>query len=172
MSGADFFIRPTTEDDIPTILSLIYDLATYEKAAHLAQATPELLKRNLFELHHAHALLAFAGTSAEPGEALGLALYYFNFSTWTGKPGIYLEDLFVKPEARSTGIGKAFFAELGAIAQEKDCARMEWVVLKWNQPSIDFYEKKLEAKAMTEWMGMRLEEGQIDNLKKLSVKPN
>ncbi|ETW77950.1 hypothetical protein HETIRDRAFT_107579 [Heterobasidion irregulare TC 32-1] len=184
MSGADFFIRPTTEDDIPTILSLIYDLATYEKAAHLAQATPELLKRNLFELHHAHALLAFAGTSAEPGEALGLALYYFNFSTWTGKPGLYteypiitdgsvkLEDLFVKPEARSTGIGKAFFAELGAIAQEKDCARMEWVVLKWNQPSIDFYEKKLKAKAMTEWMGMRLEESQIDNLKKLSVKPN
>ncbi|THH21157.1 hypothetical protein EW146_g337 [Bondarzewia mesenterica] len=152
-----------------SILSLVHDLATYEKAAHLAQATPELLRKNIFERQHAHALLAFAGAAAEPGEPLGLALYFFNFSTWTGKPGLYLEDLFVKPEARSKGIGKAFFAELGAIAKKKDCARMDWVVLNWNQPSIDFYRKTLGATPMPEWMGMRLEGDQIDNLQKFAI---
>jgi len=152
---------------VDIILQLIIDLATYEKEPESAQATPELLRKNLFETPFAHALLAFTGTAETAGEPIGLALYFFNYSTWTGRPGLYLEDLYVKPEYRSLGVGKAFFGQLGKIAQEKSCARLDWAVLKWNQPSIDFYEKRLGAKPMSEWMGMRLEEEGIDSLKKL-----
>jgi len=95
-------------------------------------------------------------------------LYFFNFSTWTGRPGLFLEDVYVKSEHRRKGIGKAFFKQLAIIAQDKDCARMDWVVLKWNQPSIDFYEKCLDAKAQDEWLGMRLEEEGIENLKNIT----
>jgi len=98
---------------------------------------------------------------------VGLALYFFNYSTWTGRPGLYLEDLYVAPAYRKVGLGKAFFGELGKIAKETNCARMDWSVLKWNVPSIEFYEKKLGAKPMSEWMGMRLEEDGIDNLQSL-----
>ncbi|EIM89159.1 acyl-CoA N-acyltransferase [Stereum hirsutum FP-91666 SS1] len=169
MSTAAFFIRPSTPEDIPIILSLIYDLAVYEKAADQAKATPELIQKNLFDSPVAHALLAFNGSPSEPGEPVGLALYFFNFSTWTGRPGLYLEDLFVKPETRGKGIGKAFFAELAKVAQEKDCARMDWSVLKWNQPSIDFYEKTLSAFPMSEWVGMRLKEDGIEKLKRFAL---
>ncbi|KAF4618658.1 hypothetical protein D9613_009947 [Agrocybe pediades] len=151
-----FHIREATPDDV----------ATYEKEPESVKATPELLRKNLFETPFAHALLAFNGTAESPAEPIGLALYFFNYSTWTGRPGLYLEDLYVKPENRSQGVGKAFFGHLGKIAQEKNCARLDWSVLKWNQPSIDFYEKRLGAKPMPEWMGMRLEEEGIENLKK------
>jgi len=97
---------------------------------------------------------------------MGLALYFFNFSTWRGRPGLYLEDIYVKPQHRSLGVGKAFFGQLGKIAREKNCARLDWAVLKWNQPAIDFYEKRIGAKPMSEWMGMRLEEEGIISLKK------
>ncbi|EPQ52404.1 hypothetical protein GLOTRDRAFT_132356 [Gloeophyllum trabeum ATCC 11539] len=170
MSSTTFHIRPAEEKDIPIILQLIKDLATYEKEPESAKATPELLRENIFEKKYAHTLLAFTDTASSPGDAMGFALYFFNFSTWTGKPGIYLEDLFVKPEYRGTGVGKALFGELGLIAEEKGCARIDWVVLNWNQPSIDFYEKKLGAKAMSEWMGMRLEAQGIQNLKSLALK--
>ncbi|KAG2059637.1 diamine N-acetyltransferase [Suillus hirtellus] len=130
---------------------------------------PSKFRENIFEKKYAHTLLAFDGTPEAPGIALGMALYFFNFSTWTGKPGLFLEDLYVSPDARNKGIGKALFAELGKVAQEKGCARLDWSVLKWNTPSIAFYEKKLEAKAMEEWMGMRLEEQGIENLQKLAV---
>ncbi|KAI0066834.1 acyl-CoA N-acyltransferase [Artomyces pyxidatus] len=169
MSESAYFIRAAKPEDVSTILQLIYDLAVYEKAADQAKATPELITKNLFESKFAHALLAFSGSPASPGEPLGLALYFFNFSTWTGRPGLYLEDLFVKPEHRSKGIGKAFFSRLAVIAQDNNCARMDWSVLKWNMPSIDFYEKSLKAIAMEEWMGMRLEEEGIENLKKFAV---
>ncbi|KAG8810773.1 hypothetical protein FRC17_002786 [Serendipita sp. 399] len=166
-----FHIRPATPADI----------AEYEKEPESAKATPELLQANLFDTPYAHALLAFRGqppdtyadttSSTEPDPpsspeeaeaqgALGLALYFHNFSTWTGKPGIYLEDLYVKPEARNMGIGKALFAELGAIAMEK-----------WNTPSIAFYEQVLGAKGMDEWRGMRLEEDGIRGLAKWSNRP-
>ncbi|KAH9478666.1 Thialysine N-epsilon-acetyltransferase [Psilocybe cubensis] len=148
-----FHIRQATPDDVDIILQLIIDLATYEKEPESVKATPELLHKNLFETPYAHALLAFSGTAETPAEPIGLALYFFNFSTWTGKPGLYLEDLYVKPEHRSLGVGKAFFGQLGKIAQEK-----------WNQPSIDFYEKRLGATPMSEWMGMRLEGQGIKNL--------
>ncbi|KAF8155620.1 acyl-CoA N-acyltransferase [Crassisporium funariophilum] len=162
-----FHIRQATPEDVNTILQLIVDLATYEKEPESAKATPELLRKNLFETPFAHALLAFTGTVETPGEPIGLALYFFNYSTWTGRPGLYLEDLYVKPEHRSLGVGKAFFGQLGKVAQSKNCARLDWSVLKWNEPSINFYEKRLGAKPMSEWMGMRLEEEGIDNLKKL-----
>ncbi|PFH49344.1 hypothetical protein AMATHDRAFT_81361, partial [Amanita thiersii Skay4041] len=159
-----FHIRQATPSDVNVILQLIIDLATYEKEPNSVKTTPELLHKNLFETPYAHVLLAFSGSLETPGEALGYALYFFNYSTWTGKPGLYLEDLYVKPEYRAHGIGKAFFGYLGKVAQEKECGRMDWSVLKWNQPSIDFYEKRLGAVAMSEWMGMRLEQRGIDAL--------
>ncbi|KAF9485060.1 acyl-CoA N-acyltransferase [Pholiota conissans] len=162
MASTTFHIREATPNDI-----LILDLATYEKEPESVKATPELLRKNLFETPYAHALLAFTGeTPTAESQPVGLALYFFNFSTWTGRPGIYLEDLYVKPEFRAGGVGKAFFGHLGKIAQEKNCGRLDWSVLKWNQPSIDFYEKRLGAKPMSEWMGMRLEEDGIESLKK------
>ncbi|KAI0805967.1 acyl-CoA N-acyltransferase [Irpex lacteus] len=166
-----FFIRKSRVEDVDAILKLIIDLATYEKAADSVKATPELLRKNIFEKEYAHTLLAFLGTPEAPGEAVGMALYFFNFSTWTGKPGLYLEDLYVAPECRGTGIGKALFAELGKVAEEKDCGRLDWSVLKWNQPSIDFYEKALGATAMHEWQGMRLEGEGIKNLRKFAPQP-
>ncbi|PPQ80549.1 hypothetical protein CVT25_001583 [Psilocybe cyanescens] len=169
-----FHIRQATPDDV----------ATYEKEPESVKATPELspwnlprlikeqLRKNLFETSFAHALLAFTGTVETPAEPIGLALYFFNFSTWTGKPGLYLEDLYVKPEHRSLGVGKAFFGQLGKIAQEKrhkpvsssDILSFDPWQPQWNQPSIDFYEKRLGAKPMSEWMGMRLEGEGIKNL--------
>ncbi|KAJ3540857.1 hypothetical protein NM688_g6165 [Phlebia brevispora] len=169
MSELAFFIRPARVEDVDTILELIVGLATYEKAPDSVKATPELLRKNLFETPYAHTLLAFRGSADAPGEAIGMAMYFHNYSTWTGKPGIYLEDLFVKPETRGMGVGKAFFVELAKVAEEKDCGRLDWSVLKWNQPSIDFYEKSLGASAMSEWMGMRLEGEGISNLKKFAL---
>jgi len=125
------------------------------------------LLHNLFEKPSAHTLLAFSKSD----EPIGFALYFFNFSTWTGKPGIYLEDLYVKEAFRKLGIGKALFGKLGKIAQEKGCPRVDWSVLKWNQPSIDFYEKVLDATRMEEWVGMRLEGDKIHNLDRFLV-PN
>lgn len=166
-----FHIRAAKFTDVETILQLIYELATYEKEPESAKATPQLLERNLFgNTPVAHALLAVSGTEATPGPPIGLALYFFNFSTWTGRPGLYLEDLYVKPELRGQGIGKALFGELSKVAREKDCARMDWSVLKWNQPSIDFYEKSLGAKPMSEWLGMRLDEQGIEGLSKFVTK--
>ncbi|KAI0084157.1 acyl-CoA N-acyltransferase [Irpex rosettiformis] len=165
-----FFIRPAGVEDVDAILKLVVDLATYEKAADSVKATPELLRKNLFEKEYARTLLAFLGTPEVPGEAVGLALYFYNFSTWTGKPGIYLEDLYVTPETRGTGVGKALFSELGRIAEEKECGRLDWSVLKWNQPSIDFYEKTLGAVAMAEWQGMRLEGEGIQSLREFAPK--
>jgi len=162
---AKFTIRPAVESDIPDILRLILALATYEKAPESAKATPALLSQNLFGPQpFAHTLLAHV-----EGKAVGLAMYFFNFSTWTGKPGLYLEDLFVEPEYRKMGIGKALFGELGKVAEERECGRMDWAVLKWNQPSIDFYERALGASGMKEWEGMRLEEEGVKGLRRFRV---
>jgi len=177
-----FHVREATPSDVHAILDLIIALAVYEKEPHSVHATPELLTANLFgPTPYAHCLLAFPGaparayahtissTAPDPDPApIGIALYFFNFSTWTGKPGLYLEDLFVQEEARSMGIGKAFFAELGRIALAKGCARMEWSVLDWNTPSIAFYEKALGAKMMDEWKKMRLEEDGIRALSQIA----
>ncbi|KAL1949185.1 hypothetical protein VTO73DRAFT_10991 [Trametes versicolor] len=167
--ASPYFVRPATVEDVDAILELVVGLATYEKAADSVKATPELYRKNLFETPYAHTLLAIGGSPDAPGKAIGLAMYFFNYSTWTGRPGLYLEDLYVDPTYRGKGVGKALFAELGKVAEEKDCARIDWQVLKWNQPSIDFYEKTLGATAMSEWMGMRLEGDQIQNLRKFRL---
>jgi len=162
---AEFYIREAKPGDVQIILDLIIELAIYEKAPEEVTATPEILRHNLFENPSAYALLAFTDSD----EAVGLALYFFNFSPRTGKPGIYLEDLYVKEEFRKRGIGKALFGKLGKIAQEKGCPRVDWLVLKWNQPSIDFYEKALNATRREELLAMRLEGDRIRNLDRFFI---
>ncbi|KAF9513805.1 hypothetical protein BS47DRAFT_1329323 [Hydnum rufescens UP504] len=162
-----YHIREAHSEDIDAILELILSLATYEKAREKVKATPELLQKNLFENKYASTLLAFSGHAGSPDDKpIGMALYFFNFSTWTGRPGLFLEDLYVVPEYRGQGIGKALFGHLGRIAKERECGRLDWQVLDWNQPSIDFYEKVLGATMMKEWKGMRLEGDGLDALQK------
>jgi GNAT superfamily N-acetyltransferase len=146
-------IRPATRADVPLILDFIRALADYEKLAHEVEATEAKLAATLFPATAApvaHCVLAFHG--AAPA---GFALYFFNYSTWLAKPGLYLEDLFVKPELRGRGIGKALLLHLARLANAQGCGRMEWSVLDWNQPAIDFYES-LGAKRMREWQICRL----------------
>ncbi|KAF7360450.1 Acyl-CoA N-acyltransferase [Mycena venus] len=161
-------IRPAVSEDVDDILQLIIDLATYEKEPDAVKATPELLRQNLFgPTPYAHALLAF--TSADAPKPVGLALYFFNYSTWTGRPGLYTS--MSPPECRNSGLGKALFSELGRVAREKNCARLDWAVLKWNEPSIGFYEKTLHATQMSDWVGMRLDEAGIASLERFALTP-
>ena len=147
----DFQIRPAHVEDVPIILQLIRDLATYERAPNDVTATDEQLVDVLFsERRAAEVLLAFEGESP-----VGFAVYFYNFSTWLGRPGLYLEDLFVKPEERGKGYGRALLVELAKIARGRDCGRMEWAVLNWNEPAIKFY-RTLGAKPMDEWTVFRL----------------
>ncbi len=133
------------------ILQFIMDLATYEKEPESAVATSTLIEEHLFGDHpKAYCILAFLN-----GVPAGFALYFFNFSTWLGKPGLYLEDLFVKPEMRKHGVGKALLRRLAQIAVEADCGRMEWAALDWNRLAIDFY-LNIGAQAMEEWTTYRL----------------
>ena len=149
-------IKPATAADVPTILCLIRELAEYERAPNDAIATESQLHEVLFgEQPAAKVLIAREG-----GEPVGFAVYFFNFSTWLGRPGLYLEDLFVRPEARGRGYGKALLARLAQIAQERECGRMEWAVLDWNEPAIQFY-RKLGAKPMEEWTVFRLTRDEI-----------
>ena len=132
----NFAIRPAGSADVPVILSLIRDLAEYERLSHEVEATEECLGRNLFgERQYAEALIGELR-----GEPVAFAVYFHNFSTFLGKPGLYLEDLFVKPNARGLGIGGAILRRLARIAVERDCGRLEWSVLDWNKPAIAFYE--------------------------------
>src|SRR5882757_7728541 len=148
---ADFEIRPACLQDVPVILQLIRDLATYERAPDEVTATEEQLVDVLFgERPVAEVLLAFEGESA-----VGFAVYFYNFSTWLCRPGLYLEDLFVKPEKRGKGYGRALLVELAKIAGDRGCGRMEWAVLNWNEPAIKFYQA-LGAKPMDEWTVFRL----------------
>lgn len=144
-------IRETTEEDIPRIFTLIRELAEYEKLSHSVTADEELLKKNLFGKNK-YAQVVFAEYE---GEIAGQALFFFNFSTFKGKPGIYLEDLYVRPAYRKRGIGKALLMYLIELAKDKDCGRVEWVVLNWNQPAIDFY-KSIGAKPLDDWIVFRL----------------
>ncbi len=151
-------LRPATPADIPVILTLIGELAEYEREPQAAVATPEQLRRALFgdpagDGRGAGVAECLIGEVVAPDGTRtveGFALFFMNFSTWTGQPGIYLEDLFVRPPARGVGLGKAFLRELARIAIERDCGRIEWNVLDWNQPAIDFY-LKLGAQPLSEW---------------------
>jgi GNAT superfamily N-acetyltransferase len=156
---SDFRIRPARVGDVPIILQLIRDLATYERAPDEVVATEEQLIDVLFdERPGAEVLLAFEGESP-----VGFALYFYNFSTWLGRPGLYLEDLFVKPEKRGKGYGRALLVELARIARDRGCGRMEWAVLDWNEPAINFY-RALGAKPMDEWTVFRLTRDEIARL--------
>ena len=156
---ADFKIRPAGVDDVPVILELIRDLATYERAPHEVTATEQQLVDVLFgERPAAEVLLVF-----EEESPVGFAVYFYNFSTWLGRPGLYLEDLFVKPEKRGKGYGRALLVELAKIARDRGCGRMEWAVLDWNEPAIKFY-RALGAKPMDEWTVFRLTSEEIAKL--------
>jgi len=155
----EFQIRPARVDDVLIILQLIRDLATYERAPDEVVATKEVLVDVLFgERPAAEVLLAFEGESA-----VGFAVYFYNFSTWLGRAGLYLEDLFVKPEKRGKGYGRALLVELAKIARDRGCGRMEWAVLNWNEPAIKFY-RALGAKPMNEWTVFRLTREEIAKL--------
>src|SRR3982751_5223812 len=155
----DFQIRSARVEDVPIILELIRDLAPYERARDEVTATEEQLVDVLFgERPAAEVLLAFEGDSA-----VGFAVYFYNFSTWLGRPGLYLEDLFVKPEKRGKGYGRTLLIELARIARERGCGRMEWAVLNWNEPAIKFY-RVLGARPMNEWTVFRLTRDEIANL--------
>jgi GNAT superfamily N-acetyltransferase len=146
-----FEIKPATAADVPVILSLIRELAEYERAPHDAVATEPQLREVLFgEKPSAEVLLA-----SENEKPVGFAVYFFNFSTWLGRPGLYLEDLFVRPEVRAKGYGYALLVKHAQIARDRGCGRMEWAVLDWNEPAIQFY-KKLGAAPMEEWTVFRL----------------
>ena len=151
MKTENFAIRPATAADVPIILELIRALATYERAPNDVTATEDGLSKVLFgEKPAAEVLLAF-----EDETAVGFAVFFHNFSTWLGRPGLYLEDLFVRPEDRGKGYGRALLIHLAKIAREHGCGRMEWAVLDWNEPAIQFYHK-LGAKPMDDWTVFRL----------------
>lgn len=152
-------IRPAEIQDSELILGFIKQLAQYEKLEHEVSASLKLLEENLFSAK-SKAYCLIAEYNSVP---VGFALYFYNFSTFLGKPGLYLEDLFVEPEYRGQGIGKALLTELIKIAQKENLGRVEWWVLDWNKPSIDFY-KSLGAKAMDEWTVFRITEDKFEDL--------
>lgn len=146
----DFSIRFAAREDIPTILEFIRALAAYEKMEDQVIADETLLETWVFEKRKAEVLLAFEGDTP-----VGFALFFHNFSTWLGRAGIYLEDLFVLPEYRGRGYGKLLLKRLARIAVQRGCGRLEWACLDWNEPSIAFY-KSVGATALDEWTTYRV----------------
>ncbi len=148
-------IRPATSDDVPVIAELIRELATYEHLEHEVALDESELRTHLFGAHP-YAEVLIAETDGDgPGAVAGFALFFHNFSTFLGRPGIYLEDLFVRPDARGRGLGKTLLVELGRLARDRGCGRIEWAVLDWNEPSIAFYQS-LGARPKDEWVLYRL----------------
>ena len=143
-------IRKAVRQDVPLILEFIKGIARYEKMENEVVATTELLEEQLFDKGRAEVIFVM-----EEGAEVGFALFFHNFSTFLGRSGLYLEDLFVYPEHRGKGYGKALFLELVRIANERGCGRMEWVCLNWNKPSIDFY-RSMGAVPLDEWTTYRL----------------
>ncbi len=144
-------LRKAVAADVPLILELIRGLAIYEREPDAVTATEEDLLRDGFGAEpFFHCLIA-----EHDGRAAGFAFYFFNYSTWLGRPGLYLEDLFVQPEFRGLGIGKALLAQVAAIAVEKGCPRLQWEVLDWNTPAVEFY-RALGASFLDEWRNVRM----------------
>lgn len=151
ISGTECVIRPATLGDIPTLLRLIKGLAEYEKLRHEVVATEEELRNSLFgNGSTTEAVIAWVS-----GEPVGYAVFFQNFSTFLGRAGLYLEDLFVVPRHRGCGIGRKLLAHVAKVAVSRRCGRLEWAVLDWNQKAIEFYEQ-LGAKAMSEWTVYRI----------------
>ena len=157
-STEELRIVPATDRDVTVILGFIRKLAEYEKLSHQVEATEELLRDTLFGARRvAEVLIAYL-----EGAPAGFALYFHNFSTFLGRPGIYLEDLFVEPAHRGKGIGKALLVEIAKIAKERNCGRLEWAVLDWNKPAIDFY-RKLGAVPLDDWTLFRVTGEALEN---------
>jgi GNAT superfamily N-acetyltransferase len=152
-------IRPATPADLPLICAFIRDLAEYEKLSHEVRFDELTLAKHLFGPHP----MAEVVIGEVDGEPQGFALFFHNFSTFEGRPGIYLEDLYVRPAARGAGLGKALLTHLAALAVERNCARLEWWVLDWNAPSIGFYTS-LGARPMDEWTVMRVDGANLAQL--------
>ncbi len=155
----NFLIREGRPEDVKLIFSFIRELAEYEKLSHEVSATIEDLEKYLFSSEKkAEVILGF-----HDNKPVGFALFFHNFSTFLGKPGIYLEDLYVKEEYRGMGFGKALLVYLANLALERDCGRLEWAVLDWNEPSINFY-KSIGARIMDEWLINRVTGEALQNL--------
>ena len=152
-------IRPATAPDVSLILALIRGLAEYERAPEQVIATEEDLLRDGFGPNPFY----FCLIAEHDGKPAGFAFYFFDYSTWIGRPGIYLEDLFVYPELRGLGIGKALLKQVAEIAVEKGCARLKWSVLDWNTPAIDFY-KSMGGELMDEWTNVRIQGEALERL--------
>lgn len=148
---ANFKIREATRKDSKLIYDFIMALAKYEKMADLVVTNPEMLEESIFDEDYAKVIIG-----EEDGVPVGFALYFFNFSTFEGRPGLYLEDLFIKEEYRNKGYGKAMLQKLAGIAVQNNCKRFEWWCLDWNKPSIDFY-KSLGAVGMEDWTTYRMD---------------
>lgn len=145
------FIRQAEASDAALILHFVRELAIYEKAEHEVLATEHTLKQTIFSSDsHVNALIC-----EQDGQALGIAIYFYNYSTWLAKPGLYLEDLYVSPEHRGKGAGKLLLKKMAQIALKNNCGRFEWSCLDWNTPSRDFYHS-IGAKSQDEWVGYRL----------------
>lgn len=152
-------IRPATIDDAPAILAFINELAIYEKAEHEVRASVSDIRETLFGSQpQAHALMCSIA-----GKAAGFAVYFYNYSTWLGRRGLYLEDLYISPEYRKQGGGRALLVHLARLAREQGCGRFEWSVLDWNSPAIEFYQS-IGARAQEEWTTYRLDEKGISEL--------
>ncbi len=156
---SEIIIKVANENDVPLILSLIKELAEYEKLTHEVVATEDMLRETLFG--HKSNIEALVGYLHD--KPVAFALYFHNFSTFLGRKGIYLEDLYVKPEARGKGVGQKILVHLARLAKERGCGRLEWSVLDWNTPAIEFY-KKIGAKPMDEWTVYRLTGDALDEL--------
>lgn len=152
-------IAPATPDDVPVLLALIGALAEYEKLSDQLRATPEALREHLFgPRKYAEAVVARVG-----GEPVGYALWFHNYSTFLAKPGLYLEDVFVLPGRRGSGVGRALLRAVARVARERGCGRLEWSVLDWNEPAIGFY-RRIGADVMPDWRICRLDEEGITRL--------
>jgi GNAT superfamily N-acetyltransferase len=152
-------IKNATKNDVPTILAFIRELAEYEKLLHEVVATEEILTETLFGNNpRAEVIIAFINE-----QPVGFALYFYNYSTFLARPGIYIEDLYVKPECRGMGLGKKLLAYLARLCIQNNCPRLQWWVLDWNQDAINFYER-IGAKAMDEWTVYRVSGAELEKL--------
>ncbi|PHH92459.1 hypothetical protein CDD83_7312 [Cordyceps sp. RAO-2017] len=183
MKSSAATVRHARREDIPAILELIQALADYEKEPDAVEATAETLQNTIAFAPSDASSDSAAAPNTEPtspnrparclmlfspeGKAVGMALYFYNYSTWRGRPGIYLEDLFVQPAERGKGYGKRLLVELAKQVVAMKGGRLEWAVLKWNEPSIKFYES-IGATAMNEWVGMRVDGTALEKLARLS----